>query len=116
MAATYNLEEALLSIAEGKAEEVVQNYRETRFRKPAILTTGGIKPFVERQDLSFGFALPFYYEFLDQGTRFITKDPFITPVIEDLDNSTESAISVAFEQDITDALDLSFGDANITQI
>ena len=114
MAATYNLEEALLAIAEGRAEDVVQNYRETRFRSPARIEQGAIRPFVDTQDLEFGFVLPFYYEFLDQGTRFITADPFIQPVLDDLDNSTESAITVAFEQDITDALDGAFNNANIT--
>ena len=114
MPTQLNLRNAMDMIAQGAADEVVKNYRNTRFRSSSNIENPQV--FVDEGDLAFGFSLPFYAEFLDRGTKFIQADPFITPVLDDVDESIEGAITVAFEQDITDTLDNAFGTNNITRI
>ena len=105
MAQRENLDEAIELLGDTTSEEVAARYRQTNFRSPSDLERS-IEPFVNSRGT--GFTINEYAQFLDEGTRFITAQEFITPVLEDRDGSIEEALTNAFEQDIDEALSNAF--------
>ena len=108
-----NLEEMLDELANGELEEILERYRRTTFSSPSFLERTA-DSFVQDNSVTFQFRE--YAEFLDQGTRYIRAQPFITPVLDDDDGSIEDLLTNAFEQDIDDAINTTArqGGATIT--
>ena len=102
MASRENLDEAINDLVHGIEDEVFQKWRQTRFNNRTGFLQDSIHAFVKDDGLTFQIVN--YAEFLDQGTRYIEKDPFITPVLQDEDGSIEEVLTNAFEQDINDTI------------
>ena len=101
MADDRNLQESLQMLSDYLPEEIIELYRRTRFSKNAEFLRE-IQSFVRDDSVSFSVAE--YATFLDQGTRYIKSDPFITPVVEDVNGMIEEIITNAFEKDINETI------------
>ena len=102
MVETNNLDEALKDISALLPEEIIEKYQDTTFKSPSSLERSA-QSFVK--DDTVAFTINYYAEFLDEGTRFIKAQPFITPILEDDDNLIEETLTIGFEQDIYDTIE-----------
>ena len=102
MATRENLDESIKDLSEYLPEEVIDRYRETSFRKPSLLERS-VDAFVTNDGA--GFVINDYAQFLDEGTRFIRAQPFITPVIDDENGQIEEILTIGFEKDIYEAIE-----------
>ena len=100
MANRENLDEALERLQTEFPEDVLEAYnRDTTFaRNPSFIRN--VRPMITGEGVEF--SVPEYVQFLDEGTRFIDAQPFITPVLEG--DEIEEIITNAFEQDIDETI------------
>ncbi len=108
---TENLQSALDQLATTLPEDIADAYQTTTFATPSNLErslagTAG--------DNSVSIAVNFYAEFLDQGTQFITAQPFISTVIGGSASDVELVLTNAFEQDIDDTINQAVRDGGNT--
>ena len=102
MADREHLDEAIQDLSILIPEEVIEKYKQTTFKTPSRLERS-VEGFVKNDDIAF--RINEYAQFLDEGTRFITKQPFITPVLADDNNLIQDTLAIGFENDIYEAID-----------
>lgn len=101
MARDLNLQRGLEDLTEYLPDEIIGRYKRTSFKTPSALEAS-VSPFLKEGQV--GFSVNFYAQFLDEGTKFITGQEFIQPVLDDDNGMIEEILLISFEKDIDDAI------------